>query len=65
MSSSHRNPKELKSLIQTCKNENFVDDIEMFEELTNLRHITSEEKTELGMMKSRVEEQSRLIMVII
>ena len=64
MASSHRNPKELKSLIQNCQSENFLDELEMFEEpFRNLRNIPSEDKTEIGMMKSRIDEQGRLIMV--
>lgn len=66
MSTSHRNPKELRSLIQSSQvaETSFLDDIEMFDEaFLNLRHIPSEDKTELGMMKNRIDEQSRLIMV--
>lgn len=70
MSNSHRNPKELRNLIQNCHNESFLDDpfmndLECMDEtFKDLRHITKEEKSELGMMKNRIDEQSRLIMVL-
>lgn len=64
MTSSHRNPKELKSHIQNCQSESFLDDIELFDEaFMNLRHVPNDDKSEVGMMRSRIEEQSRLIMV--
>jgi len=65
MTSSQRNPKELRSLIQNCQSENFLDELEIFEEpFRNLRNIPNEDKTEFGMMKARVEEQGRLIMML-
>ncbi len=65
MTSSQRNPKELRSLIQSCQAESFLDELEIFEEpFRNLRNIPNEDKTEFGMMKSRVEEQGRLIMML-
>ena len=57
-------------MIQNCHNESFLDDpfmndLECMDEtFKDLRHITKEEKSELGMMKNRIDEQSRLIMVL-
>jgi hypothetical protein len=65
MSNSNRNPKDLRSLVETCKTTTVEhDDIELLDEtFKNLRNLTIEEKTEVGMLKSRIDEQSRLIMV--
>lgn len=66
--SSNRNPKVLKDLIQQtshlemdCSTSN-VEQIE--ESMKNLRNLSNEEKTEIGLLKSRIEEQSRLIMIL-
>ena len=64
MTNSNRNPKELRNLIETCKS-SAGDDALLDESFRNLRNISSEDKTEMGMLKSRIEEQSRLIMVYI
>ena len=64
MTNSNRNPKELRNLIETSKS-SAGDDALLDESFRNLRNISSEDKTEMGMLKSRIEEQSRLIMVYI
>ena len=62
MSSSNRSPKDLRDLIEKSKKDPDVIDIE--EALMNLRNIPNEEKTEMGLLRSRIEEQSRLIMIL-
>ena len=62
MSNSNRSPKDLKELIEKSKKETDVIDIE--QALVNLRNIPNEEKTEMGLLRSRIEEQSRLIMIL-
>lgn len=65
---SNRNPKSLREFIEKSKLE--IDEINLsnrneFEEsLKNLKNLSHEEKTELGLLKSRIEEQSRLIMIL-
>jgi chromosome segregation ATPase len=72
MSNSNRNPKNLREFVDKSKIDygefdkinggvglNDVD-----ESLKNLRNLSHEEKTEIGMLKSRVDEQSRLIMTL-
>lgn len=65
---SNRNPKSLREFIEKSKLD--IDEInlsnrnEFDETLKNLKNISQEEKSELGMLKSRVEEQSRLIMIL-
>jgi hypothetical protein len=66
MTNSNRSPKELKDLIEKCKSPS---DVQQFndvldETMIKLRNISSEEKTEIGMMKSRIDEQSRIIMML-
>jgi hypothetical protein len=62
MSNSNRSPKDLKELIEKSKKETDAVDIE--QALVNLRNIPNEEKTEMGLLRSRIEEQSRLIMIL-
>lgn len=63
MSNSNRNPKSIKELIDKSKMDyEFNGASEIEESLKNLRNLSQEEKTEQGMLKSRIEEQSRLIM---
>ena len=62
MSNSNRSPKDLKDLIEKSKKETDAIDIE--QALVNLRNIPNEEKTEMGLLRSRIEEQSRLIMIL-
>jgi uncharacterized phage infection (PIP) family protein YhgE len=73
MSSSNRSPKNLRDFVDKSKLEYEFDkaggvgrvslgDIDVEESLKNLRNLSQEEKTEIGMLKSRVDEQSRLIM---
>lgn len=71
MSNSNRSPKGLKDLVDNYKTpcqindpiqndeNNFINDT--IKQLKNLSH---EEKTTIGMYKSRIDEQSRLIMVM-
>lgn len=61
-SSSNRNPKDLRDLIEKSKNEHEFVDIE--ETLIKLRNIPNDDKTEMGLLRSRIEEQSRLIMIL-
>ena len=62
MSNSSRNPKNLRELVDKSKMEYEFDEGHIDNTLKNLRNLSQEEKTEIGMLKSRVEEQSRLIM---
>jgi len=61
MSSSHRNPKELKDIIEKSKSSEWV---EVEHSMQNLRNLTEDDKTEIGFLRARVEEQSRLIMIL-
>ena len=65
MANSNRSPKELKELIEKCKSS----DDQQFngildESMIKLRNISLEEKTEMGMLKERIDEQSRIIMML-
>jgi hypothetical protein len=69
MSNSNRNPKELKNLVEKGKliidgedDEDFENQME--KSIKNLKHLAQEEKTEMGMLKSRIDEQSRIIMML-
>jgi len=63
MSNSNRNPKDIKDLIQTCKSNQ--EDINYLEQsIKNLKNLPDDEKTELGLCKARIDEQSRLIMIL-
>jgi hypothetical protein len=63
MSNSNRNPKDIKDLIQTCKsNQEEINYLE--QSIKNLKNLPDDEKTELGLCKARIDEQSRLIMVL-
>lgn len=65
---SNRNPKSLREFIEKSKLDideiNFSNRNEFEDSLKNLKNLSHEEKTEIGMLKSRVEEQSRLIMIL-
>ena len=65
MTNSNRNPKELRDHIEKCKayDEQQFNEI-LDESMIKLRNISMEEKTEIGMLKSRVDDQSRLIMML-
>jgi hypothetical protein len=66
MSNSNRNPKNLREFVDKSKLDYEFDKIggDVDESLKNLRNLSQEEKTEIGMLKSRVDEQSRLIMIL-
>ncbi|XP_070566054.1 coiled-coil domain-containing protein 89-like [Ptychodera flava] len=59
-SSSGRNPKELKDMVQASRQD--VDD--MLESLDKLRALSKDDKTESAMLRSRIDEQSQLICIL-
>jgi chromosome segregation ATPase len=62
---SNRNPKNLRDFVDKSKLDYEFDRSEIIEDtLKNLKNLSHEEKTELGMLKSRIDEQSRLIMTL-
>jgi len=64
MTNSNRSPKELKELIEKCKSDDQQFSSILDESMIKLRNISSEEKTEMGMLKERIDEQSRIIMML-
>ena len=66
--SSNRNPKALKDFIQQTTSHLEMDRtasvVELEESMKSLRNLSAEEKTEIGLLKSRIDEQSRLIMIL-
>jgi hypothetical protein len=71
MSNSNRSPKGLKELVDNYKtpislNTSQEPDEPRFvsETLKQLKNLSHEEKTTLGMYKARIDEQSRLIMAM-
>jgi chromosome segregation ATPase len=59
MTNPNRNPRELREFVEKCKS---MEPLEA--SFQNLRNISDEEKTEIGKLKSRIDEQSRLIMIL-
>lgn len=73
MANSNRNPRNLRDFIEKSKFDSsftitgpIVENNEQIleESLRNLKNLSQEEKTETGMLKTRIDEQSRLIMVL-
>jgi hypothetical protein len=62
MANTNRSPKELKDLIERSKRENDYAEIE--QTMMKLRNLSEDDKTETGLLRARIEEQSRLIMIL-
>lgn len=62
MANTNRSPKELRDLIERSKRENDYAEIE--QTMQKLRNLSEDDKTETGLLRARIEEQSRLIMIL-
>ncbi|KAL8558524.1 hypothetical protein ACOMHN_038848 [Nucella lapillus] len=60
MASSQRTPRDLRQMVSDSQH----DVQEMQESLAKLKALKEDDKTEAGMLRSRIDEQSRLIMIL-
>ncbi|XP_076467232.1 coiled-coil domain-containing protein 89-like [Babylonia areolata] len=60
MSSNHRTPRDLRQMVS----DSHQDMQEMQDSLAKLRGLKEDDKTEAAMLRSRIDEQSKLIMIL-